>query len=219
MGKLRIVLDTADVSRIKDAVTTGLVDAVATNPEKVAQSGNSYRQVVEQIRRFFEGPVMLQAVGETTGQICDSARKLNRIDPSLIIKIAANKAGLTAVKILVAEGLKTNATLVFNPAQALLAALANSTSVSVFVGRARMCGYDGIETVRKVRQLFDAFECKNTAVAACSIKDVKQVIDSVIAGADTVAVPFNVFEAMCEHPLTGSGLAAFMNYHKNISQS
>ncbi len=219
MGKLRIVLDTADVSRIRDAVTTGLIDAVATNPEKVAQSGNSYRQVVEQIRRFFEGLIMLQAVGETTEEICDSARKLNQIDPSLMIKIAANKAGLTAVKILVAEGVRTNATLVFNPAQALLAARLQSTSVSVFVGRARMCGYDGVETIRKVRQLFDAFECKNTAIAACSIKDVEQVIASIIAGAHTVAVPFNVFEAMCEHPLTGSGLAAFIEHHKTIAQS
>jgi len=219
MSEFRIVLDTADVSQIKDAVTTGLVDAVATNPEKVAQSGKSYRHVVEQIRGFFEGPVMLQAVGETAEEICDSARKLNRIDPLLIIKVATNKAGLTAVKILVAEGVTTNATLVFNPAQALMAALLQSASVSVFVGRARMCGYDGIETVRKVRQLFDAFECKNTAIAACSIKDVQQVIDSIIAGAHTVAVPFNVFEAMCEHPLTAGGLAAFMDYHKNITKS
>ena len=136
-----------------------------------------------------------------------------------MIKITANKMGLAAVKIVVPEGIRTNATLIFNPTQALLAGLAGSTSVSVFVGRARMCGYDGIETVRKVRQLFEAFELKDTDIAACSIKDVEQVIDSIIAGAHTVAVPLNVFEAMCEHPLTNNGLDAFIEDYKTIPKS
>ncbi len=219
MSKLRIVLDTADVSQIKDAVSTGLIDAIATNPSKVAQAGKSYRQVVEEIRKFFEGLIMVQAVGETTEEICDCARRLHQIDPLLMIKITANKMGLAAVKIVVPEGLRTNATLIFNPTQALLAGLAGSTSVSVFVGRARMCGYDGIETTRTVRQLFDAFELKDTDIAACSIKDVEQVIDSIIAGAHTVAVPLNVFEAMCEHPLTNNGLDAFIEDYKTIPKS
>lgn len=219
MSKLRIVLDTADVSQIKDAVSTGLIDAIATNPSKVAQAGKSYRQVVEEIRKFFEGLIMVQAVGETTEEICDCARRLHQIDPLLMIKITANKMGLAAVKIVVPEGIRTNATLIFNPTQALLAGLAGSTSVSVFVGRARMCGYDGIETIRKVRQLFDAFELKDTDIAACSIKDVEQVIDSIIAGAHTVAVPLNVFEAMCEHPLTNNGLDAFIEDYKTIPKS
>lgn len=219
MSKLRIVLDTADVSQIKDAVSTGLIDAIATNPSKVAQAGKSYRQVVEEIRKFFEGLIMVQAVGETTEEICDCARRLHQIDPLLMIKITANKMGLAAVKIMVPEGVRTNATLIFNPTQALLAGLAGSTSVSVFVGRARMCGYDGIETIRKVRQLFDAFELKDTDIAACSIKDVEQVIDSIIAGAHTVAVPLNVFEAMCEHPLTNNGLDAFIEDYKTIPKS
>jgi len=219
VSKLRIVLDTADVSQIKDAVSTGLIDAIATNPSKVAQAGKSYRQVVEEIRKFFEGLIMVQAVGETTEEICDCARRLHQIDPLLMIKITANKMGLAAVKIVVPEGVRTNATLIFNPTQALLAGLAGSTSVSVFVGRARMCGYDGIETTRTVRQLFDSFELKDTDIAACSIKDVEQVIDSIIAGAHTVAVPLNVFEAMCEHPLTNNGLDAFIEDYKTIPKS
>ncbi|MBN2456565.1 MAG: hypothetical protein JXB29_08555 [Sedimentisphaerales bacterium] len=218
MSKLQIVLDTAEVSQIKDAVSTGLIDAVATNPQKVARSGKSYHQVVEEIRKIFEGLIMLQAVGQTTEEICNCARRLHRIGPMLMIKIATNKIGLAAIKILVSEGVSTNATLIFNPTQALLAGLAGSTSVSVFVGRARMSGYDGIETIRKVRQLFDAFELKNTDIAACSIKDVEQVIDSIIAGAHTVAVPFDIFEAMCEHPLTNNGLDAFIEDYKTIAQ-
>jgi len=219
MSAYRIFLDTADVAQIKDAVGTGLIDGIATNPQKVAQSGKSYRQVVEEIRKFFDGPIAVQAVGWTTDEICQCARRLHLIDPLLAIKITANKAGLAAVKILVPEGVRTNATLMFNPTQALLAGLAGSPFISPFIGRARMCGYDGIETIRKMRQLLDAFDLKKTVLIAASIKDVEQVIDSILAGAHAVAIPFNVFEAMCDHPLTGQGLDAFIDDYQKIPQT
>jgi transaldolase len=219
MSANRIFLDTADVAQIRDAVRTGLIDGVATNPQKVAQSGKSYRQVVEEIRAFFDGPIAVQAVGKTTEEICRCARRLHQIDPLLAVKITANKAGLAAVKILVPEGVRTNATLMFNPTQALLAGLAGSPFISPFIGRANMCGYNGIETIRKMRRLLDAFDLKKTILIAASIKDVDQVIEAILAGAHSVAVPFSVFEAMCEHPLTAKGLDAFMDDYAKIPQS
>jgi len=212
----RIFLDTSDVSQLRDAVSTGLVDGVATNPEKVAKEGKSYREVIAEIRQFFEGPIAVQAVGYTTEEICACARVLHEIDPMLAIKIPANKAGLTAVKILVPEGIRTNATLIFNPTQGLFAALAQSPFISPFVGRAKMVGYNGIETIRRIRQLLDAFELDKTMLIAASIKDVDQVIESILAGAHAVAVPFDVFEAMCEHPQTSEGLDVFISMHEDI---
>jgi transaldolase len=219
MSTLRIFLDTADTSQIRDAVSTGLVDGVATNPQKVAESGKSYRQVVEEIREFFDGPIAVQAVGRSIEEICQCARRLHQIDPLLAVKITANKHGLAAVKTLVPEGVRTNATLMFNPTQALLAGLAGSPFISPFVGRARMVGYDGIEAIRKMRRLLDAFGCTHTNLIAASIKDVEQVIDSILAGAHSVAVPFHVFEAMCQHPLTDQGLDAFIDCYKTIPES
>jgi transaldolase len=219
MMAYRIFLDTADVAQIRDAVSTGLIDGIATNPEKVSQSGKSYRQVVEEIRRFFNGPIAVQAVGRTTEETCACARKLHRIDPLLAIKITANKQGLAAVKILVPEGIRTNATLMFNPTQAVLAGLAGSPFISPFVGRAKMVGETGIEGIRKMRQLLDAFGLRRTNLIAASIKDVDQVIESILAGAHSVAVPFQVFEAMCEHPLTGDGLDAFTELYSRIPAS
>jgi len=219
MMKYRTFLDTADIVQIRDAVSTGLIDGVATNPEKVAQSGKSYRQVVEEIRGFFAGPIAVQAVGTTVEEICDCARRLHRIDPLLSIKITANKAGLAAVKILVPEGVRTNATLMFNPTQALLAALAGSPFISPFIGRAKMVGETGVTEMRKMRQLLDAFGLNRTNMIAASIKDVDQVTEAILAGAHSVAVPFAVFEAMCEHPLTTNGLAAFIELYKTIPPS
>jgi len=207
------------VAQIRAAVSTGLVDGIATNPEKVAQANKSYRQVVEEIREFFDGPIAVQAVGRTREEICECARGLHQIDPMLAIKIAANEEGLAAVKMLVPEGVRTNATLIFNPTQGLLAALAGSPFMSPFVGRAKMVGHNGIETIRRIRQLLDAFGLDKTVLIAASIKDVDQVIESILAGADSVAVPFHVFGAMCDHPLTERGLDAFCEIYRRIPAS
>ena len=216
----RIFLDTADIYEIKDAISTGLIQGIATNSNKIAQSGKSFSQVVEEIRNVFDGPIALQSVGETTDEICKCARRLNAIDPVLAIKVIANKSGLTAIKILVEEGISTNATLIYNPTQALLGTLAGSQYLSPFVGRARMVGYDGIETIRKIRQLLSAFGLQEkTNLVAASIKDVDQVIESIIAGADSVAVRFHIFEAMCEHPLTDKGMNGFMSDDQKIPKS
>lgn len=219
MHKFRIFLDTADTAQIRDAVSTGLVDGIATNPNKVAQSGKSYRQVVEEIRRFFSGPIAVQALGGNVEEVCASARRLHQMDPLLAVKVTANKYGLAAVKILAAEGVRTNATLMFNPTQALLAGLAGSPFISPFIGRARDTGHDGIEAIRRMRQLLDAFHCDKTNLIAASIKDVEQVIESILAGAHSIAIPFSIFEQMCDHPLTAKGLASFVEEYKTIPQS
>ena len=219
MMNYRTFLDTADVDQIKDAVSTGLIDGVATNPIKVAESGKSYSQVIEEIRQFFDGPIAVQAIGKSTRDVCVCARRLHAIDPLLAIKITANKAGLAAVKILAAEGVRTNATLIFNPTQALLAAMAGSPFISPFISRSNMAGFNGIDAIRKMRQLMDAFGLNRTNLIAASIKDVDQVIESIIAGAHSVAITFPIFEAMCEHPLTSKGLESFVEEYNTIPQS
>lgn len=219
MMDFRTFLDTADIAQIKDAVSTGLIDGIATNPEKVAQSGKSYRQVVEEIRQFFDGPIAVQAIGRTKEEVCECARRLHKIDPLLAIKITANKVGLAAVKTLVPEGIRTNATLMFNPTQALLAALAGSPFISPFIGRAKMTGYNGITAIKKMRQLMDAFGLNRTNLIAASIKDVDQAIESILAGAHSIAITFPVFEAMCEHPLTSEGLDKFTDIYETIPRS
>jgi transaldolase len=216
VSSIRVILDSADIAEIRDAVGTGLIGGIATNPRKIAQSGKSCRQVVEEIRQVFAGPIAVQALGRTTDEICASARQLHALDPLLAVKITANKAGLSAIGPLVREGVRTNATLMYSPTQALLAALAGSPYISPFVGRARMCGYDGIGAIRQMRQILDAYGLTHTTIIAASIKDVCQVVDSILAGAHSVAVPFHVFEAMCEHPLTTRGLEGFMADHAGI---
>lgn len=205
----RVIIDTAEVAEIRDAVSTGFVNGVATNPNKIAQSGKTCRQVLDEIRGFFDGPVVFQAMGSTTEEIIAHAREIHGMDPMLAVKVAADRTGLPAIKPLAAEGVRTNATLIFNPAQALLAGLAGSAFISPFVGRARMAGSDGIDAIARIRGLYDAWGITETCIVGASIKDVEQVIQVILAGAHAVAVPFAVFEAMMAHPLTAQGVAQF----------
>ena len=210
MSSVRIYLDCAEIDQIKDAVSTGLVEGIATNPNKIAQSGKTYRQVLDEIRAVFDGPIAFQSMGRTTEEIIAHAREIHAMDPGLAVKVVANSIGLPAIKPLVAAGVRTNATLIFNPTQALMAGLAGSPFISPFVGRARMTGADGIEAIGQMRALYDAWGIDKTAIIGASIKDTMQVIDVIIAGADAVAVPYEVFAAMMEHPLTEQGMAGFL---------
>jgi len=212
----RIFLDTAEVDEIKDAVSTGLVGGIATNPNKIAQSGKTYREVMDEIRQFFEGPIIFQALGRTVGEVVKHALEIHQMDPMLAVKVTANKVGLTAIKQLVPEGVRTNATLIFNPTQGLMAGLAGSPFISPFVGRARMIGQNGIDTIGTIRRMFDSFCIENTNIIGASIKDVDQVIEVILAGAHGVAVPFPVFEAMMEHPMTTQGLERFLSEFEEI---
>lgn len=214
----RIFLDTAELDEIRDAVSTGLVDGIATNPNKIALSGKSYPQVLAEIRSCFDGPIAFQAMGETTEAIMAHARQIHAMDPLLAVKVVANRVGLPAIKPLVAEGVRTNATLIFNPTQALLAAQAGSPFVSPFIGRARMTGGDGIEEIGRMRSLYDAWGLTETAIIGASIKDVSQAIEVILAGAHCIAIPYSVFTAMMEHPLTDLGYARFADDLATISQ-
>jgi len=209
MKPFRIFLDTAEIDQIRQAVSTGLVDGIATNPNKIAQSGKTYRRVLDEIRRVFDGPIAFQAMGATTQEVIRHALEIHRMDPLLAVKVVADPVGLPAIRPLVAEGVRTNATLIFNPAQALLAGLAGSTYISPFIGRARMTGGDGIAEIATMRRLYDAWGIANTVIVGASIKDVTQAIDVILAGAHAVAIPFAVFDGMMRHPLTQAGYEHF----------
>ena len=209
MGFPILFLDTACVAEIRQAAETGLVHGIATNPDKLRQSGLSMDRFLREVRGFFDGPIAFQALGRTVEEICDCARKIHQKDPQLAVKVAVNEPGLAAVRILVSEGIRTNATLIFTPSQGLLAGLLGSPFISPFVGRARMSGLDGIETIRQIRQLYDRLHIDRTCIIAASIKDSAQAIEALLAGAHSLAVPFRVFEAMCQHPMTEQGLSLF----------
>jgi transaldolase len=207
--KPRVFLDCADVREIEQAMRSGVLSGIATNSSKVAEMGKTVEAVYREIRSIFDGPVAVQAVGGTAEELIRHARQLDGLGPNTVVKIPTTGEGVRAISQLVREGIQTNATLIFRPSQALAAALAGTPIISPFIGRANDMGLDGVETIAKIRKVYDAFGLDPLVIAA-SVRTVEQVVESIIAGADSVAVRYEIFVEMLNHPLTDVGLAQFM---------
>ena len=215
MNTPRLFIDTANLDELREAVSTGIIDGIATNPEKIAATGKSYREVINEIRSFFSGPIAVQSMGKKAREIAAHALELHNMDPHLAVKVTCSVEGIKAIGELIPKGVRTNCTLIYTPAQGLAAGLARSTFVSPFVGRSEMAGFDGIEMIRQIRNMYDSYGI-DTCIVAASIKNVHQVTESVLAGAHAVAVTWPIFKNMIEHSMTQHGYRSFEEVFKKI---
>ena len=215
MSTVRIFLDTANVDEIREAVETGIVDAIATNPNKFAQVGRKYEDVIKEIRTFFDGPVALEALSLKAADIYDEALRLSDLAENIVIKIPANKEGIKAISKLVPRGVLTNATLIFNPAQGLAAGLAGSPFISPFVGRGREVGTDGMTLFADIREMYDNFGIESVMIAG-SIRTCYDAVEVIRAGADAIALTYPVFNQLMYHPQTELGIKSFLDDYSSI---
>ncbi|HEY9448786.1 MAG TPA: fructose-6-phosphate aldolase [Gemmatimonadaceae bacterium] len=209
---MRLFLDTADLAEIRWALATGLIDGVTTNPSLLARElveSEPFTHVAE-ICEAVDGPVTVQVISIEADGMYREGRELARIADNVVVEIPMIEEGLIATRRLVADGVRVNVTLVFNAAQALLAARAGASFVSPFVGRLDDIGVDGAVMLADVREVFDrsAFECE---IVASSIRSPRRFLDAARVGADAVAVPPAVLRALLVHPLTDLGLDRFLN--------
>lgn len=212
---MKIFLDTADVEAIKWGVALGVVDGVTTNPTLAARAGRGFKETVLEICEICKGPVSAETVGLTAEQIIKEGRILAQWAPNIVVKVPLIAEGLKAVRQLSAEGIKTNVTLVFSPAQALLAAKAGATYVSPFLGRYDDIGQEGMQLVREIVQIFRNYNFQ-TEILAASIRNPLHVVEAAKAGADIATMPPKVLEQMIAHPLTDKGLTSFLKDWESV---
>ncbi|MBX6330931.1 MAG: fructose-6-phosphate aldolase [Gemmatimonadaceae bacterium] len=209
---MRLFLDTAHLAEIQWGFTTGLIDGVSTNPSLLADAlpDDDFRGHVSEICRISPGPVTVQVISVTADDIYREGKELARLADNVVVEIPMIEEGLAATRRLVAEGVRVNVTLIFNAAQALLAAKAGASYVSPFVGRLDDVGGDGAAVVADIHQIFDRFalECE---ILASSIRTPRRFADVAKAGADAAAVPTAVLRQLLLHPLTDIGLDHFLN--------
>ena len=206
---MKIFLDTADISQITPAYDTGLIDGVTTNPTLILKSGRQLREVIEEISNFSDlESISAEVVAETSEEMLTQAKEFYTISPNVTIKVPCTVEGLRACKFLSNLGIKTNVTLVFSVAQAILASKAGATYISPFVGRWMDNSVDGVELIKNIRKVYDhAFA--ETEILAASIRDVRQVEQCALNGADVVTIPPVVFWAMYKNVMTEKGLEQF----------
>ena len=200
---MKFFLDTAKVEDIRKANEMGVIAGVTTNPSLIAKEGRDFREVIEEIASIIGGPISGEVKATTTdaaGMVAEG-REIAAIHENMVVKIPMTTEGLKAVKILSAEGVKTNVTLIFNAAQALLAARAGASYVSPFLGRLDDISVPGVDLVRTIAEIFRIHEIK-TEIISASVRHPIHVIDCALAGADIATIPYKVLEQMTHHPLT-----------------
>lgn len=205
---MKIFADTANVEDIKRINELGIIDGGTTNPTLVAREGKDWESVEKQICEIVDGPVSAEVTASEATAMVEQARELSKWADNIVVKIPMTAEGLTAVKVLSQEGIKTNITLVFSAMQGLLAAKAGATYVSPFLGRLDDIGADGVELVQKLRQIFDNYGYQ-TEIIAASIRNYQHVEQVALAGCDIATIPAKILVKLWKHPLTDQGLAAF----------
>lgn len=211
---MRIFMDTANVEEIAQYVGWGVVYGVTTNPSLIAKSGRTQADVISEIAALVDGPVSAEVISTDCAGMVEEARKLAKIAANVVIKIPCIAEGLKAVKILSAEGIETNVTLVFSVSQALLAARAGATYVSPFIGRLDDIGEDGVQLVENIVKAFKLYDIE-TEVIAASIRNLAHVEKVMLTGCQIATVPTKILAQMIEHKLTDKGLAQFMQDYQN----
>ena len=206
---MKLFIDTANVNEIKEAAALGVICGVTTNPSLIAKEGRDFIETIKEITTIVDGPISAEVVAPDAAGMVSEAEKLASLHENIVIKIPVTAEGLKAVKILSAKGIKTNVTLIFSAAQALLAARAGATYVSPFVGRLDDISSNGISLIADIAEIF-AIHDINCEIISASIRSPQSVVDSAKAGAHIATIPYKVITQMLGHPLTDSGIDRFM---------
>ena len=214
---MKLFIDTANVDEIRRANDLGVICGVTTNPSLIAREGRDFLEVIKEITEIVDGPISAEVISlEADAMVREAQELYERINnTNTVIKIPMCAEGLKATKRLTALGIKTNVTLVFSTAQALLAAKAGATYISPFVGRLDDIGQDGIALVKDIADIFKAYGIK-TEIIAASIRTSAHVTAAARAGSDIATVPAKVIESMIAHPLTASGIERFLADWKTV---
>lgn len=208
---MKIYLDTANLEEIREAARWGVLSGVTTNPSLMArEAGAQFEDTIRTIAELVDGPISAETVSEDADGMVAEGLEYAAWHPNVIVKVPATTAGLEAVSRLRADGIRSNVTLVFNANQALLAALAGAFVVSPFIGRLDDVSQDGMELIREIAAVFEQDPEIDTRILAASIRHPRHVLESALAGAHIATCPFKVLEQCMAHPLTRSGMDAFL---------
>ncbi len=207
---MKFFVDTADTAEIKSLAASGLLDGVTTNPSLIAKSGRKILDVIAEICALVEGPVSAEVAATDYDGMMREAAVLKKIAVNVTVKLPLTPDGLRACKALTSDGVKTNVTLCFSAAQALLAAKAGATFVSPFVGRLDDIGQDGMGLIADIMQIYRNYPALKTEVLVASARHPIHVVESAKLGAHVVTLPPHVLRMLYGHPLTDKGLAAFL---------
>lgn len=214
---MKFFIDTANVDDIRKANDMGVICGVTTNPSLIAKEGRDFNEVIKEITSIVDGPISGEVKATTVDAegMIKEGREIAAIHPNMVVKIPMTVEGLKAVKVLSAEGIKCNVTLIFSANQALLAARAGAAYVSPFLGRLDDISQPGIQLIEDIVGIFSNYDIQ-TEIICASVRNPIHITDCALAGADIATVPYKVIEHMVHHPLTDAGIEKFQKDYKAV---
>jgi transaldolase len=208
---MKLFVDTGRVEEVRKAAEWGIVDGVTTNPSLIAQAGRGFKETVLEICSILpHGSISAEVVGTTVEDILREGREIASWSPNIVVKVPMTPAGIAATRQLTREGIRVNMTLVFSPTQALLAAKAGASYISVFVGRVDDVSSEGMRTIEDAVQIVENYGFDSEVLVA-SIRHPMHVVEAARLGAHIATMPFKVMEQLFQHPLTDIGLQRFLD--------
>jgi len=206
---MKLFLDTADTELIEKYYQTNLIDGVTTNPTLIMKSGRNPEDVYQQLIDMGLDDISMEVVGDFDAMYLEGIRLFRKFGKCATIKVPCTPDGLRVCRELSRDLVNVNVTLIFSPAQAILAAKAGAKYVSPFVGRVDDNSFDGIDLVDQISDIYTIQNIRKTEILAASVRDVKTVSDAFGAGAHVVTMPPSILEKMYNHVLTDRGLYQF----------
>lgn len=217
---MRFFIDTANTSLIKELSDLNIIDGVTTNPSLMAKEGIKDEACIAHYKHICEltnGPVSAEVIATDFNGMLKEGHALAKLHKNIVVKIPMTKNGVQAIQELTSHGIKTNCTLVFSAAQALLAAKAGATYVSPFIGRLEDVDEDGLGLIKSIRTIFNNYQLE-TQILAASIRNQNHIVTCAELGADVVTAPYALLNKLFEHPLTSKGLEQFLADHASLNQ-
>lgn len=206
---MKIFIDTGSIKDIETYAAIGIIDGVTTNPSLMAKEAGDSRQIVKRICEIVKGPVSAEVLATDAEGMIREGRELAALDAHVVVKVPFTKDGVKACKALAQAGIKVNVTLIFSPAQALLAAKVGAAYVSPFVGRLDDISTDGMELIQAIVEIFDNFDF-GTEIIVASTRHPMHIVQAARMGADICTCPPSVIESLFKHPLTDIGIERFL---------
>ena len=215
---MRFFIDTANIDEVREAAAMGIICGVTTNPSLIAKEGKDYAETLKEIASIVDGPISGEVKASTVDAegMIKEGREIAAMHPNMVVKIPMTAEGLKAVKVLSAEGIKTNVTLIFSAGQALLAARAGATYISPFLGRLDDVSTDGIALIEEIAEIFSMYPDISTEIICASVRHPIHVTQCARTGADIATVPYKVLMQMVRHPLTDIGIEKFKKDYEAV---
>jgi transaldolase len=216
---MKFFIDTANLAQIKEASELGILDGVTTNPSLMAKEGIRGEEAINRhyktICEMVDGDISAEVLTTEFATIVEEGKKLAALHPNIVVKVPMIKEGIKAIKWFTDNGIRTNCTLIFSAGQAILAAKAGATYISPFLGRIDDSGWDGMQLIEQIAQIF-AIQGYKTEILAASIRSPNHIIQAAQAGAHVCTCPLEPILGLLKHPLTDIGLAKFLEDAKKM---